>query len=202
MRHPFFRLPRSEARCVLADPPWRFATWDNKTAIPNSRRNGDHGTITNASCHYRTMPIEQIAELPVADLCARDALLFLWAVMPMLPAAIGVMEAWGFSYKTVAFSWAKTTRGGSHWLYAPRWHVGMGYWTRANAEVCLLGSRGDPKRLRKDVRQLIVSDVREHSRKPAEQYPRIEALCAGPRVELFARGPARPGWLTWGAEAA
>ncbi len=103
------------------------------------------------------------------------------------------MHEWGFEYKTAAFTWAKTTS-------KDNWHFGCGYWTRANAELCLLGTRGTPKRLSRAVRQLLISPVREHSRKPDETHERIERLVAGPYLELFAR-QSRPGWTTWGNEA-
>ena len=146
------------------------------------------------------MTVGNIARVPVGDLADDDCALFLWAICPMLPDALRVMEAWGFKFKTVAFTWAKTTRSSTDaWLYAPRWHIGMGYWTRANSELCLLGTRGKPKRKAKEVRQLIVAPVREHSRKPDEQYGLIERLCEGPRIELFARHRRR-GWRSWGNE--
>jgi N6-adenosine-specific RNA methylase IME4 len=125
--------------------------------------------------------------------------LFLWITDPMLPQGLEVMEAWGFRYSTVAFTWAKVSRS-SEATWAPKWHMGLGYWTRSNPETCLLGVRGSPKRLAKDVRQLITAPVREHSRKPEDAYTGIERLCDGPRLELFGR-QSRPGWEVRGAEA-
>ena len=104
------------------------------------------------------------------------------------------MTIWGFTYKSVGFVWAKRT---------PRdtgWHMGCGYGTRANAEYCLLGTRGRPKRLARDVRQLVVAPRREHSRKPDEIAAAIERLFPGARLEMFAR-TARPGWDAWGVQA-
>ncbi len=138
------------------------------------------------------MSLEAIKGLPVATLAAPDCFLFLWATMPMLPEAFEVMSAWGFRYRTVAFTWAKTTKHGKPF-------VGMGYYTRANAELCLLGTRGRPQRKSRAVRQLILSAVGRHSAKPAEQYERIEALAEGPYCELFARN-VRPGWAAWGRD--
>jgi N6-adenosine-specific RNA methylase IME4 len=117
----------------------------------------------------------------------------MWATNPTLPQALEVITAWGFTYKTVAFTWAKTTKDGSGFP------IGCGFWTRANPEMCLLGTRGHPKRLSASVRQLIVSPRREHSRKPDEIYDQIEELVAGPYLELFARSQ-RPGWDAWGNE--
>jgi N6-adenosine-specific RNA methylase IME4 len=139
------------------------------------------------------------SEVPVRHVVAEDALLFLWVINPMLQAGLDVMKAWGFEFSTVAFTWAKTTRS-SDPAWNPKWHFGMGYWTRSNAEICLLGVRGTPKRINADVRQLVVAPVREHSRKPDEVYTSIERLCGGPRLELFGR-QSRPGWDVRGLEA-
>lgn len=171
---------------IEADPPWRFRTWSET----NQRK--------SASRHYSLMTLDQIKALPVGDLAAKDCALCLWAINPMLPHAIEVMEAWGFRFKTVLLTWAKTTlRTDASW--APKYHQGLGYWTRANSEMCLLGVRGKPKRLARNVPQLIVSPRREHSRKPDDAYSRIERLLPGPRVSLFSR-ESRPGWDTWGLE--
>jgi N6-adenosine-specific RNA methylase IME4 len=188
-------LEPGSAQCIVADPPWRFQTWNKATAV--KRRGG--GTNVSASVHYNTMTIEDITALPVADLAAKDCALFLWVVNPMLPDGLDVMAAWGFRFKTVAFCWAKTTpKTQASW--APKYHIGLGYWSRANVELCLLGTRGKPVRLAKNVRQLVVSPRREHSRKPDEVYEAIERLVPGPRAELFAR-VSRPGWSSWGFES-
>lgn len=151
------------------------------------------------------MTIDDIKALPVADVAARDCVLILWYVAPLLPEALEVGRAWGFAYKTSGFTWAKLRRVSSkrHQLHDDHWHklfpIGTGYWTRANPEQCLLFTRGRPKRLSAAVRELIVAPRREHSRKPDEQYVSIEQLVAGPYLELFARS-ARPGWTAWGNE--
>ena len=106
------------------------------------------------------------------------------------------MDAWGFTFKTVAFVWIKQNRR-SDGLF-----TGMGYWTRANAEICLLATRGRPKRAARDVKQVILSHVERHSQKPEEARRRIEALMGDvPRIELFARA-SPPGWDVWGNEVA
>ena len=110
-----------------------------------------------------------------------------------LPGALDLIKAWGFEYKTVAFTWIKQNRK-SEGIF-----LGMGHWTRANAEVCLLATRGSPSRIAKDVHQVIMSPVRDHSRKPDEAAERIERLLAGPYLELFSRA-SRPRWTTWGDE--
>ena len=180
------RLPVGRYAAILADPPWRYETW---TAA---------GTGRSAEQHYQTQSTDWIAALPVQDLAADDCMLFLWVTFPLLFEAERVIETWGFTYKTAAFTWMKTTLG-SGGSFAPKLHFGMGYWTRSNAEVCLLATRGSPRRLAMDVSSAILAPVREHSRKPEEQYARIERLVAGPYLELFARQP-RPGWTAWGNE--
>lgn len=165
---------------ILADPPWHFAVRSPK------------GEGRSASRHYATGCHDTLASIPVSDWAADDCALFIWATDPMLPAALDLMAAWGFTFKTVAFHWTKRNRDGSPF-------TGMGYWTRANPEQCLLGTRGNPKRLHKDVRRWIDAPRREHSRKPDEIYDRIERLVAGPYLEMFAR-QTKAGWDAWGNE--
>jgi len=165
---------------ILADPPWHFAVRSPK------------GEGRSASQHYGTMSLAEIEALPVASWAAPDCALFLWAIDPMLPHAMRVMQTWGFTFKTVGFTWAKTNAGGGYFC-------GMGFWTRANAEMCLLGTRGSPKRQAKDVRRLIVAPRREHSRKPDEAASGVMRLVSGPYLEMFAR-ERRPGWDAWGLE--
>ena len=164
---------------LYADPPWRYR---NK---PNGR---------SPESHYPTMKTEDICALPVQALAAEDCALFLWATMPMIFEAQKVLAAWGFRYKTVAFVWVKQNREGTGIFW------GMGYWTRANAELCLLATKGRPQRRANNVHQVIISPVEEHSKKPEEARRRIEALLGDvPRLELFARRPS-PGWDVWGNE--
>ena len=164
---------------IYADPPWRYSAKKVQGA---------------AEHHYPTMSIDELCALPVADLAAPDSALFLWATFPQLPEALRLIHAWGFVYKTVAFVWLKQNRKSEGWFY------GLGFWTRANAEVCLLATRGHPKRQAANVHQFIISPVREHSRKPDEAREKIVALMGDvPRVELFAR-QIPPGWDVWGNE--
>ena len=125
------------------------------------------------------------------------ARLFLWAVDPMLPRAIELIKAWGFEYKTVAFYWVKLNSAARH---DADFFTGLGYWTRANPEQCLLATRGKPMRRAKDVRRLVVEKRREHSRKPDCVRERIERLVAGPYLELFAR-ETKAGWGCWGNQS-
>jgi N6-adenosine-specific RNA methylase IME4 len=199
--NPFVGLiERGGYGAILADPPWRFRTWDKAEAIPNSRQQGGHGTTVSAACHYRTMTVEDLCALPVGALAADDCALFLWITWPNLLDALAVMRAWGFAFKTCAFSWTKADATQLELFNDDIvGAMGMGYWTRANSEPCLLGTRGTPQRLNADVRQAIIEPRREHSRKPDCVRERIERLVAGPYLELFARS-TRPGWDVFGDE--
>lgn len=166
-------LPRGHYRVILADPPWMFAA----------------GTSGRPQ-HYGRMTDRELARLPVEDLAHPDGCwLFLWTTSPKIFHAQRIAEAWGFRYSGRAFVWVKTTPDGLH--------MGQGYTTRKNAEDCLLFRRGAPKRTAKDVHEVIISPVREHSRKPDEAYGRIERFAAGPYLELFAR-QEHLGWTAWG----
>jgi N6-adenosine-specific RNA methylase IME4 len=186
---PFAGLQRERYGVILADPPWKFETWGSQANSP-----------TDANRYYATMSIAEIAALPIGDLAARDCVLLVWIVWPTMHRALNVIDCWGFTYKTCAFAWMKAN-GSQLQMFdddVPV-QIGNGYWTRANSEVCLLATRGSPKRLNADVRQGIIEPRREHSRKPDCIHERIERLVAGPYVELFAR-QRRPGWDCWGNE--
>ena len=170
---------------ILADPPWHFRNWSAK------------GTGRNAVSHYDCLDFDALRSLPVRELAADNCVLFLWAVDPLLPRALDLIRAWGFEYKTVGFYWVKlnTSQRGDAGYF-----TGLGYWTRANPEQCLLATRGKPPRKAKDVRRLVVERRREHSRKPDDVRDRIERLVGGPYLELFAR-ETKPGWHCWGDQA-
>ena len=174
---------------ICADPPWTFATYSRK------------GKGRSAEAHYACLGFEDICAIPVADWAAPDSILFLWVTDPLLPKGLELIEAWGFTYKTVGFYWAKLNkRTPRNRFIEDDFFTGMGFWTRANVEQCLLATRGKPNRLRKDVRRLVVAPRREHSRKPDEVHERIERLADGPYLEMFAR-QGRRGWDCWGIEA-
>ena len=167
---------------VYADPPWSYRTWNKKEAG------------RTAESHYPTMSLSEICTLPVADIIHTDAVLFLWATFPNLPQALEVIKAWGFEYKTVAFCWVKRNK------VTPSWFVGLGHWTRANAEVCLLATKGKPQRISKGVRQIVDTPIERHSKKPDEVRNRIVELMGDvPRIELFAREQIA-GWDVFGNE--
>lgn len=174
---------------IAADPPWHFKNWSGDSAGEMVDRG--HG----AARHYPTMTIDDICQLPVDQIAAPDSVLLLWMVWTHLPEALQVIGAWGFTYKSRAFTWAKANPSGfGFWM-------GMGYHTRANDEVCLLATRGKGLQ-RKDraVRSLIYAPVQEHSKKPEAFYSRSERLYGEvDRVELFSRRK-RDGWSHWGNE--
>ena len=179
-------FPKKKYKVIYADPAWSYKQ-QGKTA---------RGIANN---HYQTMSVEDICKLPVRDITTDDAICFLWATFPNIAEALQVMSAWGFEYKTAAFVWVKQNKK------TPSLFWGMGAYTRANAEVCLLGISARTKArqqvLDNGVHQIIESPIEEHSRKPDETRKRIERLLGDvPRIELFARGPAAHGWDAWGNE--
>lgn len=178
-----FLLAESDQKfsVIYADVPWEFKVYSGK------------GKDRSAERHYDTMSIKALGELPIHDLAADDCALLLWSVWPELPGALELIKKWGFEYKTCGFIWVKQNKSGEGFF------TGMGYWTRANTEPCLLATKGSPTRLAMDVPQLIVSPVGEHSVKPDETRMRIMRLLPGPYIELFARKP-QEGWTTWGNE--
>lgn len=170
------------AKAILMDPPWHFMTRSEK------------GEGRSAGVHYTTETADLIANLPVAQLADENCVLFMWMVDWCPQWALDLIEGWGFTHKTTAFTWVKQLAAGG-----PDFHMGQGYWTRANPEPCWLATKGKPKRIHADVRQLIVAPVMEHSRKPDIVHDRIERLVDGPYLELYARRE-RSGWKTWGNE--
>lgn len=172
-------MPRGRYSLIMADPPWRFATWSER------------GNGKSAHAQYACRPIDWLKSLPVNELPARDCILWLWATNPMLDRAFDVMTAWGFAFKT-AGHWSKKTATG-------RQAFGTGYILRCAGEPFLIGTKGKPVTSR-NVRSVIEGPVREHSRKPDEAFAAAELLCGDvPRCELFSR-QERPGWDVMGDE--
>ena len=175
-------LPKNKYNIIYADPPWTFKTRSQK------------GKGKSAEVHYSCMDIDDIYNLPVSSIADKDSCLFLWVTYPCLLEGIETIKRWGFTYKTCAFSWIKKNKVSDSLFW------GLGYWTRANNEICLLGTKGNPKRVSKAVHQVVVDKIREHSRKPDCIRERIVDLCGDlPRIELFAR-QRLPGWDCWGNE--
>jgi N6-adenosine-specific RNA methylase IME4 len=168
---------------ILADPPWRFSNKTGKIAPEHKRLS-----------RYGTLQLGDIMALPVAQMAADTAHLYLWCPNALLPDGIAVMKAWGFAY----IVWHKVRKdGGSDGR-------GVGFYFRNVTELILFGVRGKGARTLAPGRRqvnLLATRKREHSRKPDEQYAIIEACSPGPYLELFARG-TRQGWVTWGNQAA
>jgi N6-adenosine-specific RNA methylase IME4 len=195
--------PAGGFRVVLADPPWQFANYSEK------------GEGKNPSQHYECQDLDWICALPVPVLAADDCALFIWCTWPLMPVWQRVITAWRFEYSGLAWEWIKFNEQTGKYAFGP------GYGTRKNLEPCLLATRGNPSLRRSAeffgsteargsshaVRDFIlhwpldaIRDARrEHSRKPDEQYQRIEQMFDGPYVELFARD-RRKGWSAWGNE--
>jgi N6-adenosine-specific RNA methylase IME4 len=175
---------------IYADPPWKWLARSPK------------GEGRSASRHYQTMSLDDIKKLPIGSISESRSVLCMWAIDTMIPEALELMDAWGFQYKTVVFYWIKENKK------SPGFFMGNGYYTRANPETCLLGTRkknrdlgirgGGIPRVDKGVRRLIVSKIGRHSEKPEEAALRLERLFGDvSRVELFARR-RRPGWDVFG----
>jgi N6-adenosine-specific RNA methylase IME4 len=166
---------------IYADPPWKYSDPTCNGAANN---------------HYDTMHLEDIKNMPIQHISAPNCVLFMWATYPKLPEALAVIKAWGFTYKSVAFTWVKLNkRGYGHFL-------GLGRWTRGNPEICLLATKGKPQRISANVANLTLAPVGRHSAKPAIIREKIVQLMGDlPRIELFAREQV-PGWGIWGNDQA
>ncbi len=174
-------FPDKKYSIIYADPPWSYK---------DKALSGNRG----ACCKYPVMDTNSISDLPVNEISENDCILFLWVTMPKLNECFDLIKAWGFEYKTCAFVWVKRNKISSSWFW------GMGRWTRANAELCLLATKGNPKRISAGVHSIIDTPIEEHSKKPNETRCRIEALCGSvSRIELFARQRV-DGWDCWGNE--
>ena len=177
-------FPKKKYKIIYADPAWHFQNYNNANAQPKPEN------------LYKTMSMKDIGNLPVNEIADDNCVLFMWCTDPLLNKQIPIVEKWGFQYKTVGFHWVKTNKNKSKNLY----FKSVGYWTRANNEICILATKGKPKRIGKNVDRLVVADRREHSRKPDCVRDRIIELCGDlPRIELFARERVN-GWDSWGNE--
>jgi N6-adenosine-specific RNA methylase IME4 len=186
---PFAGLQQNCYGLIEADPAWSWVNFSGKGSAP-------HRT---ADAPYEVLSLDELRALPVGDLAAKDCLLNMWVIGSHLDQAIALGRAWGFTFKSDGFVWVKT--GKHDPAVRP---ISMGKWVRKQVEYSLLFSRGKPRRLDADVRQLletgdnvIYASKREHSRKPEERYARLERLAGGPYVELFAR-QQREGWDSFG----
>lgn len=171
-------------KIIYADPPWQYRVWSKK------------GLGRSAESHYSTMNIQDIINMKdtIKSISDKDSVLFLWVTFPCLKEGIKVLEEWGFIYKTCAFAWVKKNKKSNSWFW------GMGYWTRANVEICLLGTKGNIKRQSAGVHQVIDTPIEEHSKKPDITRNKIIELVGNlPKIELFARQQVQ-NWDSWGNE--
>lgn len=167
-------------KIIYADPPWAY----------KSSMDGDRGVLRK----YNVASIKDISNLNVNEIADKDCILFLWITFPKINEVFDVIKSWGFEYKTVGFTWIKKNKvsGTNFW--------GMGRWTRANAEVCLICTKGKPKRISAGVHSVIESKIEQHSQKPAIVRDKIIELVGDlPKIELFARQKI-DGWDCWGNE--
>lgn len=163
---------------IYADPAWSYR--DKREKHPR--------LCGGASVHYETMSQGDLKSLPVSDLADENCMLFMWATFPNLQEALDVMAAWGFKYKTLGFSWIKTNKKNGKPFF------GIGYYTKSNCEVCLIGVKGKPIKQSDYVSSVVIAPREEHSKKPDIVRDRIVELCGNvPRVELFARQRTE-GW--------
>lgn len=173
--------PTKKYNLIYADPAW---TYDKSGGVKSARG--------LAKTFYETMSIDEIKSLPVAEISDKNCYLFLWATAPNMPQALETLNAWGFEFSTIAFIWIKTNKNTNSLFW------GMGNSTRANPEFVLLGKKGQLERKNADIHSVVMSPIREHSKKPNEIRKRILSLYGNlPRIELFARKKIF-GWDVWG----
>ncbi|OJU08709.1 MAG: DNA methyltransferase [Clostridiales bacterium 43-6] len=169
--------------CIYADPPWQYKVYSKK------------GQGRSAENHYGTMSKDDIYSLPVSDIADDDCVLFLWVTFPCLLEGLETLKRWGFNYKTLGFCWVKRCKKQTH-----KWFWGLGFWTRANPEICIIGIKGNPKRISKAVHSVVDTPIEQHSKKPDVVRNRIVELLGNiPRIELFARSEC-DGWMCLGNE--
>ena len=171
---------------IYADPPWKYIQGKSMgTSFAGA-----------ADAHYECMPLEEILALPVHTIADDKCILFLWVTFPMLREGLKIIDAWGFEYKTNAFTWVKQNVNNMGFLF------GVGYYTKSNAEICLLATKGNAHSLVRDnsISQMIMTPKMAHSRKPTECRERIVQMLGDlSRIELFARRKVE-GWNCWGNE--
>lgn len=172
-------------KIIYADPPWDY----------KDKRDKHPRLCGGASAHYKTTPTKELSLLDVSAICDENSMCFMWATFPCLLDALSLMASWGFKYKTLGFSWIKLNKKNLQPFF------GIGYYTKSNCEVCLIGVRGKPFKVSNSVSSVIIEPRMEHSKKPQSARDRIVQLCGDvPRLEIFCRGSAE-GWDVFGNEA-
>lgn len=166
-------------RIIYADPPWSYRNMGNIHAV--------------AAHHYNTMSLNELKNLPIENLAEENCILFIWATFSKIQETLDLIRAWGFDYKTVGFTWVKKNKNGSNFF-------GVGWYTKSNAEVCLIATKGKAPKISNSVSSIVESVREEHSKKPAIIRNKIVEFSGDlPRIELFARQYA-DGWDCWGDE--
>jgi site-specific DNA-methyltransferase (adenine-specific) len=179
-----YPLPQKKYSIIYADPPWAY----------KDKRNKHKRICGGALSHYNTMSIDDIKSLPVNSIADTNCMLFLWGTFPNLPLAFETIKAWGFTYKTLGFSWIKTNKNNGGPFF------GIGSYTKSNCEVCLIGVKGRLIKVSNKVSSVVISPKERHSKKPDIVKEKIVELCGDiPRIELFAR-QITAGWDVWGNE--
>lgn len=166
---------------IYADPPWSYRNMGNIQAAANS--------------HYKTMSMPELFKMRIQidNIADKNCMLFLWVTFPKLQEGLDLIKSWGFEYKTIGFNWIKKNKNGSNFF-------GVGWYTKSNSEICLIGVKGKPIKASNKVSQIIEAERQEHSKKPAIVRDKIVEFCGNvPRIELFARQHA-DGWDCWGNE--
>ena len=180
-------LPKKKYNIIYADPAWKYKSRSSPNQI------GKYAS-TKANEYYDTMTMEEIYDLPVQEISDNNCYLFLWITFPLLPNCLKVFNKWNFEYKTIAFNWLKTNKKNGKPFF------GIGYYTKSNTEICLLGIKGKVKPISNSVSSVIIQPKEKHSRKPDCVRDKIVELCGDlPRIELFARQKVQ-GWDSWGDE--
>lgn len=175
---PILKLPAGKYNIIYADPPWQYYK----------------GGYKNQEQHYDSLTIEELKQMPLDDIAADNCILFLWVTFPMLDEVFELIKWWGFEYSTVGFVWVKANKNKRGFFF------GLGNWTRSNAELCLVATKGSIERKDASISQIIYSPVQGHSKKPDIVRKKIVELVGDlPRIELFARQKVE-GWDSFGNE--
>lgn len=169
-------------KIIYADPPWDY----------KDKRDKHPRMCGGASAHYNTMGLKDLKELPIQKITDDNCYLFMWATFPNLKEALELIDAWGFKYKTLGFSWIKTNKKNGKPFF------GIGYYTKSNCEVCLIALKGKPFKVSNSISSVVIEPREEHSKKPDVVRNSIVEFCGDvPRIELFAR-QQNDGWDSWG----
>jgi len=187
-------FPKKKYNIIYADPPWSFETYSDK------------GKEKSADNHYECQDIEWIKNLPVKDITDDNCILFMWVTFPTLHQCFDVIKSWGFKYSTCGFVWVKSNKKYNKnqlsFVEEEKFDAfwGLGYWTRSNAEICLIAKKGTIERQARGVHQIVYEPIDKHSKKPDCVKEKIVQLCGDlPRIELFARQKTKD-WDVWGNE--